>query len=204
MGWVEHTVWPIWIQESRGARGEDSAQITKPSSRDLRWSISDVAIQLRCRTMTAHVDLKLEGPMNHLRLAWQAGETLLADVPFEEAPEETRYNILLSLQELLTNVFRHAYHGDEQLPVEIRMRSSDESFEFEIWDRGPQFDPTRPGPIADGESGVELRVGGYGLIIVQVVMDDFDYRYERGWNVIRACKRVRSPVPENAVEPQKA
>ena len=49
--------------------------------------------------MFAQVVLKLTGPMDHLRLVWQTGETLLESVVFDDDPEGTRYNVLLALQE---------------------------------------------------------------------------------------------------------
>ena len=45
--------------------------------------------------MFAQATIKLTGPMDHLRLVWQTGETLLGAVSFEEDAEGTRYNCLL-------------------------------------------------------------------------------------------------------------
>jgi anti-sigma regulatory factor (Ser/Thr protein kinase) len=136
--------------------------------------------------------------MDHLRLAWQAGETLLMSVPFAEDPEGTRYNVLLSIQELLTNVFRHGYRGDETQPLELTMRASAEEFAVEIRDRAPRFDPVRyqsRRPDSESAAGVAAAEGGgYGLVIVKMVMDEFEHGYEDGWNVVRATKGVFAKV----------
>ena len=50
--------------------------------------------------MTAKVDLCLQGSMDHLRIVWQTGQTLLESIPFREDPETTRYNVLLAVQEM--------------------------------------------------------------------------------------------------------
>ena len=50
----------------------------------------------------ARINLRLTGPMDQLSIVWQTGEVLLADVPFEQDPEMTRQNVLLSLQEMVT------------------------------------------------------------------------------------------------------
>lgn len=144
--------------------------------------------------MSSKVELRLQGPMDQLRLAWQTGETLLANVPFTEDPDSLRYNILLSVQELLTNVLRHGYSGDESQPVVICMEASEEGFVFELRDQGVPFDPLDHVEVPEECEGGELQIGGYGIVIVKMVMDQLDYRNEDGWNILRAEKSVHSEV----------
>lgn len=142
--------------------------------------------------MFAQVALKLTGPMDHLRLVWQAGETLLDSVAFEEDPEGQRYNVLLALQEMVTNVLRHGYQLDESQPVEVVFSLTDDSLQIEVRDQGPEFDP-----LGYDSSGVDqlatmpAESGGYGIHIARLVMDRLDYRREAGWNILRMTKTVR-------------
>ena len=151
----------------------------------------------------AIVDLSLQGPMDHLRLTWQAGETLLSSVPFEEDAESTRYNILLSVQELLTNVLRHAYSGDESKPIHVRMEASPQGFAFELRDQGTRFDPTAHEtslPLQQDPDAEPAENGGYGLVIVKMVMDDLFYRFADGWNIVRATRSIYAQVPVATTE----
>src|SRR5262252_2789671 len=91
--------------------------------------------------MVAQVVLRLVGPTDQLRLVWQVGETLLESVPFDEDPEGTRYNVLLALQEMVTNVLRHAYEFDESKPIEVVFTVTADAVEFVLRDQGPAFDP---------------------------------------------------------------
>ncbi|HLU39808.1 MAG TPA: ATP-binding protein, partial [Planctomycetota bacterium] len=117
--------------------------------------------------MSARVELRLSGPLDHLRLVWQAGETVLETVPFQDDPEGTRYNVLVALQEMLTNVYRHAYRGDETRPVEVEMRADHDGFAVTLRDHGPPFDP-RTAPIpALPPDGVPPEVGGFGIMIAR-------------------------------------
>lgn len=131
-------------------------------------------------------------------MAWQVGETLLNDVPFEVDPRETRYNILLAMQELLTNVFRHGYRGSGDQRVDLRFEAGEHAFEFEIRDQAPRFDPTASAATPDDQ--MPEQTGGFGLVIVRTVMDTFDYRFENGWNIIRASKMVAAAVTVGAPE----
>ncbi|MFT4513738.1 MAG: serine/threonine-protein kinase RsbW [Planctomycetota bacterium] len=142
--------------------------------------------------MFAQASIKLTGPMDHLRLVWQIGETLLDSVVFDEDPEGTRYNILLALQEMVTNVLRHGYQLDEEKPVEVVFELTDDQLQVELRDQGPSFDPLAyDGGESEFEMGMPTEVGGFGIRIARMVMDDVQYRRDDGWNCLRLTKCVR-------------
>jgi anti-sigma regulatory factor (Ser/Thr protein kinase) len=142
--------------------------------------------------MFAQVALKLTGPMDHLRLVWQTGETLLESVVFDDDPEGNRYNVLLALQEVVTNVLRHSYKLDQQKPIEVRFDLSDDRFVVELRDQGPPFDPLGH-EVAGAVLAADMptQCGGFGIHIVRIVMDEIEYRREGGWNVLRLAKDIR-------------
>jgi serine/threonine-protein kinase RsbW len=145
--------------------------------------------------MTGTVDLRLCGSMDHLRILWQVGETLLESVPFEDDPEGTRYNVLLAVQEMLTNILRHAYKNDDTKPVEVHMNASRESFMVELRDHGPEFDPLgHEVPTEDPMATPHTEPGGYGIMITKMVMDSVTYARKNGCNVLSMKKDVDLPV----------
>ncbi|HLQ37805.1 MAG TPA: ATP-binding protein, partial [Planctomycetota bacterium] len=106
--------------------------------------------------------------MDHLRLVWQTGEALIDGVAFDEDPEGCRYNVLLALQEMVTNVLRHAYELDERRPVEVIFTVGEDAVEIVLRDQGPAFDPlAADGPEPDG---LPAEAGGYGIYIARMVM----------------------------------
>ena len=142
--------------------------------------------------MFAQVAVKLTGPMDHLRLIWQVGETLLDAVGFDEDPEGNRYNILLALQEMVTNVLRHGYKLDESLPVEVTFELREDQLDITLRDQGPPFDPRNVAtPKHDAGSSMPVEAGGHGIRIARMVMDHFEYSREKGWNSLRMSKSVR-------------
>lgn len=142
--------------------------------------------------MLSQVAIKLTGPMDHLRLVWQTGETLLDAVGFDEDPEGARYNVLLALQEMVTNVLRHGYHLDESKPIEVIFELGPDHLQITLRDQGPAFDPLAYEATAvDARSGVPTEVGGFGIHIAREVMDHVDYARVDGWNVLRLHKCVR-------------
>ena len=154
--------------------------------------------------MTAKVELRLRGTLDHLRVAWQTGETLIESIPFAEDPEGTRYNILLAVQEMVTNVLRHGYGssqsgpGADDTPLEIDFEADAGGVTITVRDRGPAFDPTTvdSDPIAsDDFPQIE---GGYGIMIAKMVMDSLDYERDGEWNVLRMTKLAASPAKQTA------
>lgn len=141
--------------------------------------------------MTAIVDLELRGTMDHLRVVWQVGETLLGSVPFREDAEGTRYNILLALQEMVTNVLRHAYGGDESQPVRLQFVAEPGGIEVTLRDQGPPFDPLAFDAGCLDEEGMPVSPGGFGILILKAVMESIDYQRDGDWNVLTMMRSVR-------------
>lgn len=142
--------------------------------------------------MFAQASIKLLGPMDHLRLVWQTGETLLDSVVFDEDPEGTRYNVLLALQEMVTNVLRHGYQLDEEKPVEVVFELTDDQLQVEVRDQGPAFDPLSY-ELEEADFGRDMptEAGGFGIPIARMVMDEVQYQRVDGWNCLRMTKCVR-------------
>ena len=144
--------------------------------------------------MFAQAQLRLTGPLDQLRLVWQTGETLLETVTFDEDPEGTRYNVLLALQEMVTNVLRHAYASDESKPIEVSFTARDDCFEVTLRDQGPPFDPLahEPTELVTGD-GMPTEAGGFGIYIARLVMDEVAYERQGAWNQLRMKKTARMP-----------
>jgi serine/threonine-protein kinase RsbW len=142
--------------------------------------------------MVAQVVLRLLGPTDQLRLVWQVGETLLESMTFDEDPEGTRYNVLLALQEMVTNVLRHAYELDDGKPIEVAFTVDADAFEVMLRDQGPAFDPLAY-DAADLLDLAEMptEAGGFGIHIAKLVMDEVAYERTDGWNILRMKKLVR-------------
>jgi serine/threonine-protein kinase RsbW len=141
--------------------------------------------------MQSQVALKLTGPMDHLRLVWQAGEALLDSVVFDEDPEGTRYNVLVALQEMVTNVLRHGYAFDESKPIEVVFQIRGDILEIELRDQGPAFDPLQHDLDERKRAGMPTEGGGFGIHIARMVMDKVEYVRAGDWNSLRMMKCLR-------------
>ncbi len=149
--------------------------------------------------MTARVQLLLQGPMDHLRVVWQTGESLLQMVPFRGDAEGTRHSVLLAVQEMVTNVLRHAHCGDEELPITVTFTVDESGCEIAIEDEGAAFDPcAAPLPTVDG-ARMPTEPGGFGILIARMVMDRFEHRRVDRKNVLVMRKSAKTSVEADLV-----
>jgi len=89
----------------------------------------------------------------------------------------------LAAEEALVNVINYAY-PEEAGPVEMRCDVVDDRVKIEIMDTGIPFDPLTQGDpnLTAGTSG--RKAGGLGIYYVRQMMDEVEYRREKGKNIL--------------------
>lgn len=153
--------------------------------------------------MSAKVKLELTGSMDQLRIVWQTGETLLESLAFDDDPESVRYNVLVSLQEIVTNVLRHGYSGDESQPLEVHFACSPAGVTVKVRDRGPAFNPLEHdygNVLGVGDGELPDDTGGYGIMIAMTVMDEVVYERVGDWNELSLTKLCHAAVAATAAD----
>lgn len=99
--------------------------------------------------------------------------------------KKTAEEILLAVDEALTNIIRHAYQGGAGT-ITVSIRMADDKIEIILEDRGKKFDPTQVPPP-------ELprhKPGGLGVHFIRSIMDQmiYDDQGPKG-NRLRLIKR---------------
>ncbi|HAM81502.1 anti-sigma B factor RsbW [Ornithinibacillus bavariensis] len=93
-------------------------------------------------------------------------------------------DLKISISEAVTNVVNHAYRGEEQGEVTIGFGVYDNRLEIMVADRGGSFDlqdiKEDIGPQANEESIENLREGGFGLFLINALMDKVEIKNDSG------------------------
>lgn len=93
--------------------------------------------------------------------------------------EQTRFSIMLALQEICVNIVEHAYsEATGQIEVTVYEGISPARMEVILHDTGKKFDPLAPTPPSAGEP----REGGLGLFLANEMMDSVIYTAEEQRN----------------------
>ncbi len=108
-------------------------------------------------------------------------------------PQDSRA-IVRSVDEALTNVMRHSYKGEKDLPIEITCWKLHQDrgapavpldgLEILLEDSGVAPDPDR----LKGRDLAEIRPGGLGLHFMRQSMDRVEFGHENGKNQLRMIK----------------
>jgi serine/threonine-protein kinase RsbW len=108
-------------------------------------------------------------------------------------PEATTERLALAVDEATTNVIEHAYRGDPQQELEVRIEDRGPEFRVELIDTGRMVDP-RTVPRVDLERYVsERRTGGLGVHLMEKIMDSVTFRRSARRNICSLVKRKDGP-----------
>ncbi len=112
--------------------------------------------------------------------------------------------VVLAVDEALTNIIRHAYHGDAERPIEASFRRIDvpgdgksgDALEIVLEDQGVTVNPNR----MCGRALEDVRPGGLGLHFIRESMDTVEFSRKNGRNQLRLVKILHGQGPEKAAE----
>jgi len=105
-----------------------------------------------------------------------------------------RRSVTRAVDEALTNIMRHCYHGQLDQPIEVyctrvpRRSSSDGAgLQILLCDYGPEVDPAK----LRGRPLDEIKPGGLGLHFIRQSMDTVEFTRTRGVNRLRLIKYLQ-------------
>ena len=112
------------------------------------------------------------------------------DIPDDEV---LQFKLRLSIEEAVENVVRYAYDGGiGWLEAGTSLDQDSLVLTIELRDAGVPFNPLEKEDPDVTLSADERKIGGLGIFLCKKMMDNIDYRYEDGNNVLTMTKKVQS------------
>ena len=105
-------------------------------------------------------------------------------------PARFRAEMLVVLDEVLSNVRRHAFGDRKAHDVELDFHLEPGSLTLAVADSGAPFDPLSLRPPDTTAPLAQRRVGGLGVLIVRSLTDTQTYERRDGRNHLRLTKRI--------------
>ena len=110
------------------------------------------------------------------------------DMPADEA---LCFKIRLSIEEAVENVVRYAYEGGiGWLEAGTSLDKDKLVLTVELRDAGVPFNPLEREDPDITLSAEEREMGGLGIFLCKQMMDNLDYRYEDGNNILTMTKKI--------------
>ena len=108
-----------------------------------------------------------------------------------ECPMRTILQLRLAVEEVFVNIASYAYQPGEG-EAEIRCEILEEPLRMwiQFLDSGRPFDPLAREEADTSEEGLMSREGGLGILLVKNTMDDVQYSYEDGKNILTIIKQL--------------
>ncbi len=128
----------------------------------------------------------------HLPIVRAVIEKICEQIGFEP---ETSGNVVLSVDEALTNIIKHAYHGAADQPIEIElsllMRGGRQGLRIQLRDYGRCVDPAE----IKSRDLQDVRPGGLGVHIMQECMDQIEFVRAQGGGTLLTMVKLPGNVP---------
>ena len=112
----------------------------------------------------------------------------------QRLPDDARMEVLLCVEEVLSNVIRHGLRGEGEDEVWVRADLAAGEIEIQIEDNGEPFDPlSYPTPRLDVPLQ-QRRTGGLGIHLVRQLMDRISYERSGGRNRLSMAKKIATGI----------
>ena len=140
-----------------------------------------------------------DDPWIHKRITFKESGDLIADImeglgPFN-LETQTTYAIRLSVDEAISNAWRHGSHEADDIQFDVSYLISDEGFQLRVKDSGPGFDhESLPDPTVEENL---FKSHGRGVFLIRQMMNDVEFN-ETG-NEITIFKKF--PPRESSTTP---
>lgn len=103
-----------------------------------------------------------------------------------------RFDIMVSIEEMLTNIVSYAHGGDDPGRISLTLSADSGVATCTLADDGVPFNPLRTASPPDLDADVEQRrVGGLGIHFVRQMMQSVDYARVDGRNVLTMGRSLR-------------
>ena len=108
-----------------------------------------------------------------------------------DCPMRTMLQLRLAIEEIFVNIASYAYspaEGDAEIRCEVLEDPLRVVIQF--LDGGQPFDPLAREDADTSEEALMSREGGLGILLVKKTMDDVQYSYENGKNILTIVKKL--------------
>jgi len=114
---------------------------------------------------------------------------ITAELMRHDFPTDLQPDILIAVEEIFVNIASYAYEPAQDGIVSLYV-SINENAVIRFEDSGKPFDPLKSNDPDLETPIIERKIGGLGIHFVKKLMDDVEYVYEGGKNILTITKGI--------------
>ena len=103
---------------------------------------------------------------------------------------QNRESIIVATDEALSNIIVHSYENQEGMEIEIDLELEGEELEIRIKDYGKKGEIEKKLEEKKKDIGKGMTFGGYGLVIMDFLMDELIFSDDKDANYLKMKKRI--------------
>jgi len=108
-----------------------------------------------------------------------------------DCPAKAQFELELAIEEIFVNIASYAYkpeNGDAEIRCEVLRDPLRIMIQF--LDGGRPYDPLAREDADTSRDALMAREGGLGILLIKKTMDDVQYAYENGKNILTILKKL--------------
>ena len=107
----------------------------------------------------------------------------------KDCPAPVKIQIDIAVEEIFVNIASYAYNPEiGAATIEVEVKDDPLSVELTFIDNGVQYDPLAKEDPDITLSAEERGIGGLGIFMVKESMDNVEYEYSNGKNILKIKK----------------
>jgi len=108
-----------------------------------------------------------------------------------DCSKQPRMQLHLAVEEIFVNISSYAYHpGMGQVEVGVDIDGEPPTVTIRFLDQGRPFNPLNQPDVDISLSAQDREIGGLGILLVKKTMDQVNYAYENGKNILTIKKEI--------------
>lgn len=126
---------------------------------------------------------------NHLSDISRALDLLTKNLADQQFPKSSIQKLLIATDEALSNIIQYNSDQGSSIDIFLELQSTTEgSVRLTLSDNGSPFNPIKhPKPIINADIDTK-EPGGLGIFLMTQFMDDCQYQYSEGMNILTLIK----------------
>lgn len=163
--------------------------IKKKDSLRIPIHLTVVTPSERFTALTHRLEIRLQNEFSEIPRALDAIDSFFDGACADGA---ARFDVSMSLEELISNIIRHGYPEGTSGEIRLNMSRRGNAIHCELIDHGKPFDPLSL-PTPDIKADIDDRpIGGLGIHLVRETMQEVRYQRIDGQNVLHLVRCLRA------------